>query len=144
MSLQDTSDDYQRLVFASRGAPWRHTSGSGQGSMECRVSSLTAMVTESYGIYRFATSMLRGLHQQADSEVLEPLRARYYSQHRRLRNFYFDCRGVKYLSGLISIPELSVEPPDPMPSTDAAPPLPQRPPEPKTGASPAPPTPGTA
>lgn len=143
MNLQDTIDDYQRLVFASLGAPLRHTSGSGQSSMECRVSSLTAMVTESYGIYRFATSMLRGLHQQADSEVLEPLRARYYSQHRRLRNFYFDCRGVKYLSGLISIPELSVEPPDLMQSNDAAPQLPKRPQEHKTGESLAPSTTGT-
>lgn len=133
MNLQDTIDDFQRLVFASLGSAGRHASGSGQGSMECRVSSLTAMVTESYGIYRFITSMLRGLHQQSDHEVLEPLRSRYYSQHRRLRNFYFDCQGVKYLASLISIPELPNEPPDLFQSDDEAPQLPKRPREHKTG-----------
>ena len=67
MNLQDTIDDYQRLVFASLGTPLRHTSGSSQSSMEFRVSSLTAMVTEPYRIYRFTTSILRVLHQQAVS-----------------------------------------------------------------------------
>jgi len=123
MNLQDSIDDYQRLLFASIGGGRRN----GGGPLECRVSSLTAMVTESYGIYRFVTSMLRALYQQSDPEVLEPLVARYKSQHRRLRNFYFEAQGIKYLATLISIPELDRDPPDLTQSNDKAPKLPKRP-----------------
>lgn len=126
MNLQDSIDDFQRVLFASLGASSR-TKSSGLGGMECRVSSLTAMVTESYGIYRFATSMLRGLNQQTDPEALDTLQSRYYSQHRRLRNFYFECQGVKYLASLITIPELPKDPPNITESNENAPSLPKRP-----------------
>lgn len=127
MNLQDSIDDYQRLLFASLGHAGSGRSGGGHSGVECRVSSLTAMVTESYGIYRFVTSMLRGLHQQSDPEVLEPLRNRYASQHRRLRRFYFECQGIKYLTSLITIPELDAESPDLMLNDAQAPALPKRP-----------------
>lgn len=118
MNLQDAIEDFQRLVFASL---------RGRHGNECRISSLTAMVTESYGIYRFMTSMLRAMHQTAgDTEAMEPLRQRYASQHKRLRNFYFDCTTLKYLTSLITIPELSEEPPNLFDETKG-PSLPPRP-----------------
>lgn len=131
MNLQDSIENYQQLVFSKL---------RGRFGNECRISSLTAMVAESYGIYRFATSMLRALHSSAlDSGALEPLRQRYNAQHKRLRNFYLDCTTLKYLRSLISIPELPEDPPNLFATDDEAPPLPRRPIErSKTGESLAP------
>lgn len=118
MSLQDAIDDFQRLVFA--------TIKHGHQN-ECKISSLTAMVTESYNIYKFLTSMLRAMHEATDDhDALEPLRARYYSQHRRLADFYYDCSSLKYLRSLITIPVLSDEPPN-LFGDDSGPALPRRP-----------------
>ncbi|ANB12196.1 Sla2p [Sugiyamaella lignohabitans] len=119
MNLQDAIDDFQRLVFSSLH--------SGR-SNECKISSLTPMVAESYGIYRFSTSMLRAMHSTAgDLEALEPLRSRYHSQHRRLLDFYYDCSSLKYLTSLITIPNLRPEPPNLYGEEDEAPALPKRP-----------------
>lgn len=120
LNLQDTIDDFERLVFASL-SHGRHN--------ECKISALTPMVAESYGIYRFLTSMLRALHQTTnDDGALEPLRSRFYSQHHRLLNFYYDCSSLKYLTSLIVIPQLTEEPPNLFgESDDAGPALPRRP-----------------
>lgn len=118
MNLQDAIEDFQRLVFASL---------RGRHGNECRISSLTAMVTESYGIYRFIISMMRAMHQIAgDLEAMEPLRQRFVSQHKRLRNFYFDCETLKYLTSLITIPQLSEESPN-LDDENKGPSLPPRP-----------------
>lgn len=93
---------------------------------ECRISALVPLVKESYGIYRFITSMLRAMHRRMsvltsgpgrtfahitplgtdDHEALEPLRSRYNAQHHALRKFYYECSNLKYLTGLISVPKL--------------------------------------
>lgn len=54
MTLQDHIDRFQKVVFAS----FRHHSNN-----ECRIASLVPLVEESYGIYKFITSMLRAMHQ---------------------------------------------------------------------------------
>jgi hypothetical protein len=98
MTLQDQIDSFQKLIFA-------HFRGSTNN--ECRISALVPLVKESYGIYRFVTSMLRAMHRRTDSmEVLEPLRARYNAQHYNLRKFYYECSNLKYLTGLINVPKL--------------------------------------
>lgn len=104
MNLQDAIDDFQRIIFASlQRSP----------SNECRISALTALIAESYGIYRFLTTMIRAMHASTnDDEALEPLRSRYYSQYNRLLNFYFDCSSLKYLTSLITIPSLNRDPPN--------------------------------
>jgi hypothetical protein len=53
MSLQDQIDAFQKLVFS------HFQSGTNN---ECRISSLVPLVQESYGIYKFITSMLRAMH----------------------------------------------------------------------------------
>jgi huntingtin-interacting protein 1-related protein len=54
MRLQDQIDSFQKLIFAHfRGAT----------NNECRISALVPQVKESYGIYRFITSMLRAMHR---------------------------------------------------------------------------------
>ena len=54
MTLQDLIDTFQKLIFSHfRGA----------SNNECRISALTPLVQESYGIYKFITSMLRAMHQ---------------------------------------------------------------------------------
>ena len=53
MALQDQIDGFQKLIFSHfRGA--MHN--------ECRISALVPLVQESYGIYKFITSMLRAMH----------------------------------------------------------------------------------
>lgn len=104
MNLQDAIDDFQRLIMASlkHGRP-----------NECKISALLPLVAESYGIYRFATTMIRAMHASTnDDEALEPLRSRYYSQHQRLLEFYYDCSSLKYLTSVITIPTLSQDPPN--------------------------------
>ena len=115
MALQDQIDSFQRMIFAH----FRHSA-----SNECRISALVPLVKESWGIYRFITSMLRAMHRSRymvdlkrrhrltscagtnDTEALEPLRQRYSQQHYALRKFYYECSNLKYLTGLINVPKL--------------------------------------
>ncbi|KAK9469970.1 ANTH domain-containing protein, partial [Dipodascopsis tothii] len=119
MSLQDHIDSFQRLIFS------HFRQGS---SNECRISSLVPLVHESYGIYKFITSMLRAMHATTQSdEALEPLRIRYVSQHHRLVKFYYECANLRYLTSLITIPKLPVDPPNLFVDDEQAPALPRRP-----------------
>ncbi|KAI8460424.1 ANTH domain-containing protein [Phakopsora pachyrhizi] len=118
MNLQDQIDSFQKLIFA-------HFRGSTNN--ECRISALVPQVKESYGIYRFITSMLRAMHRRTDAmDALQPLRERYNAQHNNLRKFYYECSNLKYLTGLINVPKLPQEPPNLTNSGDA-PDLPRRP-----------------
>lgn len=56
MSLQDQIDKFQKLIFS------HFRSGANN---ETRISALVPLVQESYGIYKFATSMLRAMHASA-------------------------------------------------------------------------------
>ncbi|TIB73304.1 hypothetical protein E3Q23_03038 [Wallemia mellicola] len=105
MNLQDGIDSFQRLVFM-------HLRGISNN--ECRISSLVPLVKESYGIYRFITSMLRAMHRRVDNadEVLQPLVQRYNGQHHQLRKFYYECSNLKYLTSLINVPKLGQDPPN--------------------------------
>lgn len=53
MLLQDQIDAFQKLIFSN------FLSGINN---ECRISALVPLVQESYGIYKFITSMLRAMH----------------------------------------------------------------------------------
>ena len=53
MALQDRIEQFQKLIFS------HFRSG---GNNECRISALVPLVQESYGIYKFITSMLRAMH----------------------------------------------------------------------------------
>lgn len=53
MTLQDQIDSFQRLIFSN----FRSSANN-----ECRISALVPLVQESYGIYKFITSMLRAMH----------------------------------------------------------------------------------
>jgi hypothetical protein len=53
MTLQDQIDAFQKLIFS-------HFRGGNNN--ECRISALVPLVQESYGIYKFVTSMLRAMH----------------------------------------------------------------------------------
>ncbi|KAF4119845.1 huntingtin-interacting protein 1-related protein [Geosmithia morbida] len=135
MALQDKIEQFQKLIFSH----FRHV-----GNNECRISSLVPLVQESYGIYKFITSMLRALHSiTGDDGALEPLRERYGAQHYRLVRFYYECSNLRYLTSLINIPKLPHDPPNLLAEDDKAPALPARPkqeierrpsptPEPKT------------
>lgn len=53
MTLQDQIDTFQKLIFSH----FQHGTNN-----ECRISALVPLVQESYGIYKFITSMLRAMH----------------------------------------------------------------------------------
>jgi hypothetical protein len=53
MQLQDKIEQFQKLIFS------HFRSGANN---ECRISALVPLVQESYGIYKFVTSMLRAMH----------------------------------------------------------------------------------
>ncbi|KAJ7925985.1 hypothetical protein B0H13DRAFT_2229558 [Mycena leptocephala] len=126
MGLQDQIESFQKMVFSH----FSHTSNN-----ECRISALVPLVKESWGIYRFITSMMRAMFRRTnDADALEPLRQRYTSQHYSLRKFYYECSNLKYLTGLINVPKLAQEPPNLLDTGDA----PDLPPRPKTAASPPP------
>ncbi|KAF7311056.1 hypothetical protein HMN09_00649200 [Mycena chlorophos] len=126
MNLQDLIESFQKMVFSH----FNHSSNN-----ECRISALVPLVKESWGIYRFITSMMRAMFRRTnDAEALEPLRQRYTSQHYNLRKFYYECSNLKYLTGLINVPKLAQEPPNLLDASD----VPELPPRPKTAASPPP------
>lgn len=58
MGLQDQIDSFQKMIFAH----FRHSANN-----ECRISALVPLVKESWGIYRFITSMLRAMHRRMSS-----------------------------------------------------------------------------
>ncbi|KAJ9155403.1 Endocytosis protein end4 [Pleurostoma richardsiae] len=119
MILQDKIDRFQKLIFSH----FRSV-----GNNECRISALVPLVHESYGIYKFITSMLRAMHSTTgDTEALEPLRERYNAQHYRLVKFYYECSNLRYLTSLITIPKLPQDPPNLLAEDDQAPALPARP-----------------
>lgn len=133
MNLQDGIEQKQKLVFAHfRGA----------ANNECRISSLVPLVKESYGIYKFLTSMLRAMHRRTDAtDALEPLRGRYNTQHFALRRFYYECSNLKFLTTLINVPKLNHDPPNLFDSPDEGPVLPARKaPAPSTPKPPTPPS----
>ncbi|OWT38954.1 cytoskeleton assembly control protein [Cryptococcus neoformans] len=118
MTLQDQIESFQKLIFA-------HFRGSANN--ECRISALVPLVKESFGIYKFITSMLRAMHRRTDAaDALLPLRERYNAQHYNLRRFYYECSNLKYLTGLINVPKLGQEPPN-LIDNGVAPELPERP-----------------
>ncbi|KAF0321374.1 Endocytosis protein end4 [Colletotrichum sp. SAR11_59] len=119
MTLQDKIEQFQKLIFSH----FRHV-----GNNECRISALVPLVQESYGIYKFITSMLRAMHSTTgDADVLQPLRERYDAQHYRLVKFYYECSNLRYLTSLITIPKLPQDPPNLLAEDDEAPALPARP-----------------
>ncbi|KAF7717260.1 Endocytotic accessory protein [Penicillium ucsense] len=139
MTLQDQIDGFQKLIFS------HFQSGTHN---ECRISALVPLVQESYGIYKFITSMLRAMHTTTgDDEALEPLRSRYDAQHHRLVRFYYECSNLRYLTSLITIPKLPQDPPSLLGEEEDRPALPKRPtkeverlpsPPPKVAAEPEP------
>ena len=60
MGLQDQIDSFQKLVFSH----FRHSANN-----ECRISSLVPLVKESWGIYRFITSMLRAMYRSTFADT---------------------------------------------------------------------------
>jgi hypothetical protein len=54
MGLQDQIESFEKMVFSH----FRHSANN-----ECRISALVPLVKESWGIYRFITSMLRAMHR---------------------------------------------------------------------------------
>ncbi|KAH8703737.1 putative cytoskeleton assembly control protein Sla2 [Talaromyces proteolyticus] len=120
MTLQDQIDIFQKLIFS------HFQLGTNN---ECRISALVPLVQESYGIYKFITSMLRAMHTTTgDDEALEPLRSRYDAQHFRLVRFYYECSNLRYLTSLITIPKLPQDPPSLLSEEDEQrPALPRRP-----------------
>jgi hypothetical protein len=55
MTLQDQIESFQKLIF---------TNFRGTANNECRISALVPLVKESFGIYKFITSMLRAMHRR--------------------------------------------------------------------------------
>ncbi|KAH9178746.1 cytoskeleton assembly control protein [Lactarius sanguifluus] len=130
MQLQDQIESFQKMVFSH----FRLSANN-----ECRISSLVPLVKESWGIYRFITSMLRAMYRRTtDTEALEILRQRYNAQHYGLRKFYYECSNLKYLTGLINVPKLGQEPPN-LIDNEGAPDLPARPTTAAAAKSPTPP-----
>jgi myosin heavy subunit len=104
MDLQDAINDLQKLIFATI-----HQTPNNL----CKVSALVPFIAESYGIYKFCTSMLRAMYQQlGEDDALHGLFERFDSQHFMLRDFYTDCHGIKFLASLVSIPRLPSNPPN--------------------------------
>lgn len=99
MDLQDLINELQKIIFATI-----HQTPNNL----CKVSALVPLISESYGIYKFLTSMLRAMHQQlGDDDALKALFERFDSQHFTLRDFYTDCQSIKFLASLITIPRLA-------------------------------------
>ncbi|KAI7867201.1 I/LWEQ domain-containing protein [Spinellus fusiger] len=119
MILQERIYSFQKVVFASFRS---HTDN------QCRIASLVPLVEESYGIYKFITSMLRAMHKRTDAkDALEPLRQKYNTQHYNLLKFYYECSNLKYLTSLINVPKLPADPPSLIDTNTGTPQMAKRP-----------------
>lgn len=105
MDLQRKLFKFSKIIFSSLS----HS----ETRSECKISALVPLVSESYGIYKFITSMLRAMFKQTgDEDALVPLKESFESQHSDLFSFYSNCSSLDYLSTLITIPKLPVNPPN--------------------------------
>lgn len=103
MDLQAKLDVFQRLIF-DQFRPSAHN--------ECRIAALVPMIEESYGIYKFTTSMLTALHMCVDSpDPFCPLVERYNTSFWALKEFYDESKKLRYLTSLVNIPTLPDTPP---------------------------------
>ena len=99
MELQERLDLFQKSVFENFG--------SASGSVECRVSAFVPLIDESYGMYKFVTSMLSAMHLSVDSpDPLILLVERYNNIFVSLKQFYEECSKIRYLTSLVAIPKL--------------------------------------
>lgn len=62
MALQDKIEQFQKLIFSH----FRNV-----GNNECRISAIVPLVQESYGIYKFITSMLRAMHSSTSPDQVK-------------------------------------------------------------------------
>jgi hypothetical protein len=69
MNLQNQIESFQKLVFAHFHA---------SANNECRISSLVPIVKESYGIYRFITSMMRAMHRSEWAVIYSMIGSKYF------------------------------------------------------------------
>jgi len=100
MELQERLDLFQRSVFENYG-------GSSANGSECRVSAFVPLIDESYGMYKFVTSMLSAMHLAVDCpDPLILLVERYNKIFYALKAFYCECSKIKYLTSLVAIPQL--------------------------------------
>ena len=100
MELQERLDLFQKSVFENHG-------GFSAGGSECRVSAFVPLIDESYGMYKFVTSMLSAMHLAVDSpDPLILLVERYNKIFYALKAFYAECSKIKYLTSLVAIPQL--------------------------------------
>ena len=77
MTLQDQIESFQKLIFVNF---------RGSNNNECRISALVPLVKESFGIYKFITSMLRAMHRS------EPHSKEHHNanvQGRRAKRLYY-------------------------------------------------------
>lgn len=103
MELAERVDRFQRTVFINVRP---------MAQNECRIASLVPLVEESYGIYKFITSMLSAMHLCVESaDPLVPLVERYNGQFWALKKFYGECEMLRYLTSLVEIPKLPEQPP---------------------------------
>lgn len=77
MVLQDKIEQFQKLIFSH----FRNV-----GNNECRIAALVPLVHESYGIYKFITSMLRAMHSSESSEITAQSDVNLKLSHRRRRS----------------------------------------------------------
>lgn len=103
MDLQERVDRFQKTVFINVRP---------MAQNECRIASLVPLIEESYGIYKFITSMLSAMHLCVESaDPLLPLVEKYNEQFYALKKFYGECQTLRYLTSLVEIPKLPEKPP---------------------------------
>eukprot|EP01117_Protostelium_nocturnum_P007541 TRINITY_DN26_c0_g1_i1.p1 TRINITY_DN26_c0_g1~~TRINITY_DN26_c0_g1_i1.p1 ORF type:complete len:1067 (+),score=443.10 TRINITY_DN26_c0_g1_i1:82-3282(+) len=81
--------------------------------VDCKTSCLIPLVIESYNIYTITTYLLRILVSEMDNmDLLTFMIEQFYAQYITLKNFFYDCSGVKYVTSVIAVPTLPNDPPE--------------------------------
>lgn len=93
MGLQDQIESFQKTVFSH----FRHSTNN-----ECRISALVPLVKESWGIYRFITSMLRAMFRSESCYCVNALSSCVFFQEQMIKMLWSHYENDIFHSTIIS------------------------------------------
>lgn len=100
LDLQQAAVDFEKFFFKQKDL------------LDCKISVMIPLVIESYNIYALTVHLLKQLAKaKDDDDVFLYTVERFNNIYQELRQFFFTCSNIKYITQIIAVPILSDTPP---------------------------------